>query len=35
MQLLMKNQQQIAYGGVPGQYWLNPESGLVELAPLR
>lgn len=35
MQLLMKNQQQIAYGGVPGQYWLNPASGLVELAPSR
>jgi hypothetical protein len=35
MQLLMKNQQQIAYGGVPGQYWLNPVSGQVELAPLR
>lgn len=31
MQLLQKNQQQIAYGGVPGQYWLNPASGAVEL----
>jgi hypothetical protein len=35
LQLLMKNQQQIAYGGVPEQYWLNPESGLVTLAPTR
>lgn len=33
MQRLMKDQQDIAYGGVPGQYWLNPDSGLVELAP--
>jgi hypothetical protein len=32
MQLFQKNQQQIAYGGVPGQYWLNPVTGLVELA---
>jgi hypothetical protein len=32
MQLLMKDQQEIAYGGVPGQYWLNPETGLVELS---
>jgi len=32
MQLFQKNQQQIAYGGVPGQYWLNPDSGMVELA---
>jgi hypothetical protein len=31
MQLLQKNQQQIAYGGVPGQFWLNPASGIVEL----
>jgi hypothetical protein len=31
MQLFAKNQQQIAYGGVPGQYWLNPATGLVEL----
>lgn len=31
MQLFQKNQQQIAYGGVPGQYWLNPASGAVEL----
>lgn len=33
MQLFQKNQQQIAYGGVPGQYWLNPATGVVELAP--
>lgn len=32
MQLFQKNQQQIAYGGVPGQYWLNPATGVVELA---
>jgi hypothetical protein len=32
MQLLQKNQQQIAYGGVPEQYWLNPATGIVELA---
>jgi hypothetical protein len=31
MQLFQKNQQQIAYGGVPGQYWLNPATGAVEL----
>lgn len=31
MQLFQKNQQQIAYGGVPGQYWLNPTTGVVEL----
>jgi hypothetical protein len=31
MQLLQKNQNQIAYGGVPGQYWLNPATGAVEL----
>lgn len=31
MQLFQKNQQQIAYGGVPGQYWLNPATGVVEL----
>lgn len=33
MQRLMKDQNEIAYGGVPGQFWLNPASGLVELAP--
>ena len=33
MQLFQKDQQQIGYGGVPGQYWLNPSSALVELAP--
>lgn len=32
-QLLKKNQNEIAYGGVPGQFWLNPVNGLVELAP--
>ena len=31
MQLFQKNQQQIAYGGVPGQYWLNPITSMVEL----
>lgn len=31
MQLFQKNQQQIAYGGVPSQYWLNPATGTVEL----
>lgn len=31
MQLFQKNQQQIAYGGVPDQYWLNPVTGAVEL----
>lgn len=31
MQLFQKDQQQIAYGGVPGQYWLNPATGAVEL----
>ena len=31
MQLFQKNQQQIAYGGVPDQYWLNPATGVVEL----
>jgi hypothetical protein len=30
--LIQKNQQQIAYGGVPGQYWLDPDTGMVELA---
>ena len=33
MQLFQKNQQQIAYGGVPGQFWLNPKTGVVELVP--
>jgi len=33
LQLFGKDQQQIAYGGVPGQYWLNPASGAVELTP--
>jgi hypothetical protein len=33
LQLLQKNQQEIAYGGVPGQFWLNPDNGMVELAP--
>lgn len=33
MQLFQKNQQQIAYGGVPEQYWLNPVTGAVELVP--
>lgn len=33
MQRLMKDQQEIAYGGVPGQFWLDPDSGLAELAP--
>lgn len=32
MTLFQKNQQQIAYGGVPGQYWLNPATGVVELS---
>lgn len=32
MTLFQKNQQQIAYGGVPDQYWLNPATGIVELA---
>jgi hypothetical protein len=32
MQLFMKDQSQIAYGGVQGQFWLNPGSGLVELS---
>jgi hypothetical protein len=32
MQLFQKNQQQIAYGGVPDQYWLNPATGVVELS---
>jgi hypothetical protein len=32
MGLFQKNQQQLAYGGVPGQYWLNPDTGMVELA---
>lgn len=32
MQLFQKDQQQIAYGGVPSQYWLNPETGMVELS---
>lgn len=31
MTLFQKNQQQIAYGGVPDQYWLNPATGTVEL----
>jgi hypothetical protein len=31
MQLFQKNQNQIAYGGVPGQFWLNPANGAVEL----
>ena len=31
LQLFQKNQQQIAYGGVPDQYWLNPATGAVEL----
>jgi hypothetical protein len=33
LQRLMKDQQEIAYGGVPGQFWLDPDSGLVELSP--
>ena len=32
MGLFKKNQDQIAYGGVPGQYWLSPVTGLVELS---
>ncbi len=32
MQLFKKNQDQIAYGGVQDQFWLNPNSGLVELS---
>jgi hypothetical protein len=32
MQLFGPDQQQIAYGGVPGQFWLNPATGAVELA---
>jgi hypothetical protein len=32
MGLFQKNQAQIAYGGVPGQYWLSPVTGLVELS---
>src|SRR6185295_5528409 len=31
--LLKQDQQDVAYGGVPGQYWLNPATGRVELAP--
>lgn len=31
--LLKPDQQDAAYGGVPGQFWLNPETGRVELAP--
>jgi hypothetical protein len=31
--LLKPDQQEVAYGGVPGQYWLNPATGRVELAP--
>ncbi|MET0553782.1 MAG: hypothetical protein ABW221_12140, partial [Vicinamibacteria bacterium] len=30
--LLKPDQQDVAYGGVPGQFWLNPETGRVELA---
>jgi hypothetical protein len=30
--LLKPDQQDAAYGGVPGQFWLNPETGRVELA---
>ncbi len=32
LQLFQKDQQQIAFGGVPGQYWLNPATGTVELS---
>jgi hypothetical protein len=32
MQLFQKDQQQIAYGGVAGQFWLNPATGTVELS---
>lgn len=32
MQLFQKNQNQVAYGGVPGQYWLNPATGMAELS---
>jgi hypothetical protein len=31
-QLIQQNQQEAAYGGVPGQYWLNPETAQVELS---
>jgi hypothetical protein len=31
--LLQKDQQDVAYGGVPGQFWLDPQAGRVELAP--
>lgn len=33
LQLLKPDQNEIAYGGVPGQFWLSPASGLVELSP--
>lgn len=33
LQRLMKDQNDIAYGGVPGQFWLNPDTAQVELAP--
>lgn len=31
--LLKQDQQDVAYGGVPGQFWLDPRTGRVELAP--
>ncbi len=31
MTMFQPDQSQIAFGGVPGQFWLNPASGLVEL----
>jgi hypothetical protein len=31
--LLKPDQQDVAYGGVPGQFWLDPRTGRVELAP--
>lgn len=31
--LFKQDQQDVAYGGVPGQFWLDPQTGRVELAP--
>lgn len=31
-QLIHQDQSEAAYGGVPGQYWLNPASGRAELS---
>lgn len=33
--LLAKDQKDVNFGGLPGQYWLNPTTASVELSPLQ